>query len=395
MPHGAVITLIYFKKNKLSSQQKIKLLVIPDLFPKYKGDVQGVFLLDYLKCAEPFANIDVLFVRITGEKKGLTNEKEGNCNIYRYCLSDKRIPFYLKPLYYVLWFYKGYLVGTQLEKPDIIHAHGTILSGTLSWLLSRYFKVPFVITEHLGPFSMITKSFWKRNWTRFTMQKANAVLTVSHHLKSEIEQSQIFPKKIIVTHNPVDTNLFVQNTNNSLKRNILFVGRLDHFKGALRCLIAFDQIHSKFPDWKLTIAGDGEDMPAIKSYLSEHQDLSQQINIIGHLQKTQIVNYMHQADFLVFPSRHESFSLVIAEAMSCGLPVITSNQTAPKEYVTENEGILVSPDNMVEIAIAIQNMIGDISKYNRTQIRQAIIDQFSFEVFGQRLNEIYQSELNH
>lgn len=393
-PHGAVITPIYFKKNKLPSQQKIKLLVIPDLFPKYQGDVQGVFLLDYIKCAEPYANIEVLFVRNTGEKKGLTIEKEGHSRVYRYCLSDKKIPFYLKPLYYILWFYYGYQTGKRLEKPDIIHAHGTILSGTLSWLLSRHFKVPFIITEHLGPFSIISKSFWKRNWTRFTMKKANAVLTVSHHLKSEIEQSQIFPKKIIVTYNPVDTNLFRLKDDISLKKNMLFVGRLDNFKGALRCLQAFDRIHSMFPDWKLTIAGDGEDMPAIQSYLSEHHDLNQRVKIIGHLQKSQIVSFMHQADFLVFPSRHESFALVVAEAMSCGLPVITTNQTAPREYVSETEGILVSPDDVNEIAAAIQNMITHISNYSQAGIRQSVIHQFSFDVFGQRLYEIYQTEIN-
>ena len=165
---------------------KINVLVIPDLFPKFKGDVQGIFILDYLTSTASYCNQIVLFGRLTSDKKGITIEKNSQFELYRFSISSKKMAFYLKPLGYLLWFIKGFNIGKNFKNIDIIHAHGSILSGTLSYLLSKKLNVPFIITEHQGPFSMTSDNFWKKNWTKFIMQKAQAVLTVSNHLKQEI-----------------------------------------------------------------------------------------------------------------------------------------------------------------------------------------------------------------
>ena len=373
-------------------KKKIDLLVIPDLFPNFEGDVQGIFVLDYLKSVEEYCTITVLFIRLTG-KKGLTIEKIGNATVYRYCFSDSKIPSFLKPLYYIRWFLKGYSLGKKIKGIGVIHSHGTILSGTLSLLLSKKLKKPFVITEHQGPFSMISGSFWKRNWARFTMQRANKVLTVSEHLKNEILNSNINPKNIEVSYNPVDTELFTLRKP-VLYKNILYAGRLDNFKGALRCLKAFAGIVQLVPEWKFTIVGDGEDALAIKNFLAEHPNLKERVVLKGKQSKAELAQEMQSADFFVFPSRHESFGLVIAEAMSCGLPVITSNQTAPREFVNDQSGVLVSPDDIEEISKAMQGMIKDLSSYDSTTIREGVVKKFSFENFGKKLSNIYQSLLN-
>lgn len=372
----------------MSSVQKIKLLVIPDLFPKFEGDVQGIFVLDYLRAVETFCDIDVLFLRLTG-KKGLHTERIGEASIHRYCVSSKKIPDWLKPFAYMRWFSKGYKLGKEFKGATLIHAHGSILSGTLAYMLSKKLGVPFIISEHQGPFSMTSNSFWKLHWTRFVMQKTNAVLTVSNYLKEEIQASNIHPKKIIVTHNPVDTELFKLKVNNKATHNILFVGRLDEFKGALRCTKAFESIITKNPQHILTIVGDGEEYLPIKKYIEANTQLSTRIILKGSLNKVQIALQMQEADFFVFPSRHESFGLVIAEALSCGLPVIASNQTAPKEFVNQNNGLLVPSDDIPAIAHAMQQLINTFTSYNAAVIRKQIVANFGFIAFGEKLKVIY------
>jgi len=373
----------------LSSEKKINLLVVPDLFPKFEGDVQGIFILDYLKSVKAYCSTHVLFMRLSG-KKGLHTEISNDATIHRYCVSSKKIPSFLKPFAYITWFIKGYQLGKKFTDTDIIHAHGSILSGTLSWLLAKKLRVPFIITEHQGPFSMTSDSFWKLRWTRFIMQRANAVLTVSNHLKEEILTANIHPKKIVVTHNPVDTDLFQLKTNTATTNNILFVGRLDEFKGALRCVKAFHKITAQYPLYTFTIVGDGEDMLPIKSYIESNPSLKSKIYLKGSMSKAAIAAEMQVADFFIFPSRHESFGLVIAEAMSCGLPVIAGNQTAPKEYVTKDCGILIPPDDIDAMATAMQQILNNDSAYQANAIRQHIVSNFSFAVFGKRLQTIYQ-----
>lgn len=376
----------------MNSTKKINLLVIPDLFPKFEGDVQGIFILDYLTCVKDYCTTSVLFMRLTGNK-GLHTEISDSATIHRYCVSSKRVPAYLKPLAYMRWFIKGYQIGKKFKDIDIIHAHGSILSGTLSYLLAKKLKVPFVITEHQGPFSMTSENFWKLRWTSFIMQKANAVLTVSNHLKEEILAAGIHPKKIIVTHNPVDTGLFQVKANTNITNNILFVGRLDEFKGGLRSLKAFHHIMQHNPQYRFTLVGDGEEMPLIKNYLAQNPALKEKVTLTGSLSKAEIAKQMQAAGLFVFPSRHESFGLVIAEALSCGLPVIVGNLTAPKEYVPADSGLLVPPDDVEALAKAMQQMIDHLPGYKPAVIRKHITDHFSFAVFGERLNAIYHSLL--
>ena len=372
---------------------KINVLIIPDLFPKFKGDVQGIFILDYLTATSPYCHNTVLFGRLTSEKKGVTIEKNDTHLLYRFSVTNKKVPFYLKPFYYLLWFIKGYQTGKAMKNMNIIHAHGSILSGTLSYLLSKKLNVPFIITEHQGPFSMTSENFWKRIWTKFIMQKADAVLTVSNHLKQEILHTQIHPKQIIVTHNPVDTDLF-QLKNNAIHKTVLFVGRLDNFKGALRCVEAFDTIHDTFAEWTFTIVGDGEDFQPITHYLNNNPQLKSKIRLTGQLSKTEIAHEMQQSDFLVFPSKHESFGLVIAEALSSGLPVIVGNTTAPQEFVNSKNGLLVNYNSVPEIAKAMEQMINKISDYHPETIRSQIVSDFGFESFGKKTVNIYNSLIN-
>jgi glycosyltransferase involved in cell wall biosynthesis len=372
----------------LDLNKKIKLLVIPDLFPKFEGDVQGIFILDYLKSVKDYCSTNVLFLRLVG-KKGLTVDANDDYTTYRYCISSKKIPAFLKPFAYLIWFIKGYQLGKKFTDTDIIHSHGSILSGTLSYLLAKKLKVPFIITEHQGPFSMTSDNFWKLRWTKFIMQKADAVLTVSDHLKQEILNSGIRPKKIIVTYNPVDTDLFQPKTNTEITNNILFVGRLDNFKGGLRCVKAFEKITEKYPLYTFTIVGDGEDYASIINYI-EGKAFKGKIVLKGSLSKAAIAKEMQKADFFVFPSRHESFGLVIAEAISCGLPVIVGNQTAPKEYVNKDCGLIAPPDDVDAMAKAMEQLISTFTNYTASAMHKQMATDFGFEAFGKRLKFIYE-----
>jgi len=74
------------------------------------------------------------------------------------------------------------------------------------------------------------------------------------------------------------------------------------------------------------VIGDGREMNEILDYMKEKTDFSINIKLEGRKNKNEIRNYFNSSDFFVFPSLFESFSLVLAEALSSGLPVIAGTR---------------------------------------------------------------------
>lgn len=372
----------------MNNKKHINLLVLPELFPEFEGDWKGVFIEDYLKSVETIAT-QTLYIRLTGKKKGITDEIFNNqFNVRRYNLTDKKVSNLLKPFLYIKWFIKGTQLGKAYTDTTIIHAHGAVLNGLLAYFISQKLNIPFVVTEHTGPYSSILNSWLKSNISKFVFNKAAKVLVVSEHQKNEVLKLGIPTEKVEVSHNPVNTDIFKLNAITDTK-NIAFVSRLDEFKGGLRTLKAFHQLIGKHPDYTLTIVGEGEEFEAIQHYISENH-LTNKVILKGTLTKTQIAEVLNKSSFFVFSSRYETFGLVVAEALSCGLPVICTNQTAPKEFINKQNGILVHPDNVDEIAKAMEEMIKNRSNYNAEIIHNQIEKRFGLDSFGKKLIEIYQ-----
>jgi glycosyltransferase involved in cell wall biosynthesis len=375
--------------------QKLNVLVLPDLFPKNENDWVGVFVVDYIKSVIPNCIPLVFYSRLVGDNQDIKQEVFGNdFDVFRWSYK-KQVSSLLKPLYYLLWFSKTVNQIVSLKKEiDIIHAHGAILNGSVAYLLSKQLKVPFVISEHTGPFSKISDSFVKKNWAKFILNRADNVFAVSNHLKKEMIAIGIKEANVTVSFNPVDTNLFKCKPNLSRVKNMLFVSRLEPFKGGLRTLKAFHKLEGKRDNWHLTICGDGPEKDAIIQYVDEFQ-LGNCVTIKGVLTKPEYVKELHNSSFLVFPSLHESFGLIPVEAMTCGLPVITTNSTAMPEYINTQNGILLNSSSVKEISEVMIDMMKNISNYESTIISKNMITRFGIDNFGKMLIENYKTAINN
>jgi len=382
----------------MKDHKKLNILVIADINLRNKNDLRSVFIYDYLRCIAPYCSVKVLSLSLVGDKefvrdKGSRTEcKDNEIDITHFSLVSKKPPVLIKPFYYLYWFYKAYKIGKQYHDIDIIHTHSAILHGTIAILLSKKLKSKLIFTEHTGPFAHVVRSGIRKAWTKYVMEKADVVLCVSNHLKNEILETGIHPKKMIVTYNPVDTNLFKipDGKGKEKYKNILYAGRLDNFKGGYRALLVFKKISEKYPDWTLTIIGGGHDFNLIKQVAESDVNLSKSVFLLGAQPKELIAREMQKMAFFLFPSSHESFGIVIAEAMASGLPVIVGNKSAPKEYVAKEFGTIVNPDNIDEIAAAAENMIQTFSQYSSQKIREYAVNNFGIEVFGKKIVNIYQ-----
>jgi glycosyltransferase involved in cell wall biosynthesis len=195
-----------------------------------------------------------------------------------------------------------------------------------------------------------------------------------------------------VTYNPVDTDLFRPSpTLRPANRRIAYAGRLEEYKGGLRVAQAFASIAARLPDWTLTIAGEGPERHAIRTFIDATPALNGRVELPGAFTKVQFADLLASSDFFVYPSRHESFGLVIAEAMSAGLPVVAPDRGGPAEFVDRRSGVLVPPNDVAAIANSMEYIALHSSRFDRDAIRQTVVDRFGFEVFGKRLLELYRS----
>ena len=382
----------------MSISKKLNVLVIADINPRSESDLRNVFIYDYVRSIAPHCNVKLLSFSLVAKKDLVGNAGskttlfDDTIEITNFSVTNEKPHQLLRPFYYLYWFYKGYSIGKKYKNIDLIHSHSAILQGTISLLLSKKLKAKLIFTEHTGPFSTVVKTGLKKAWAKYMLQKADAVLCVSEHLKNEILENDIHPKKMLVTYNPVDTNLFKPIENNAKEqyKNTLYTGRLDDFKGGYRALLAFEKIAKNNPDWTLSIIGGGHDYQLIEKTVKENPVITERVFLLGAQPKEVITKEMQRTAFFLFPSSHESFGIVIAEAMASGLPVIVGNKAAPKEYVNSECGIIVDPDDVDALAAACEKMIQTLANYDSNKIREQVVNRFGLEAFGKKMLSIYE-----
>lgn len=140
---------------------------------------------------------------------------------------------------------------------------------------------------------------------------------------------------VCVIPNVVNLNTTYKLSNQSSK-SVIFVGRFAKLKGIPYLMEIWRKVQTRHPDWVLNIYGDGEDK-------EKYDDLIATMNIIVHQPTSQIHEAYCDNSILLLTSISESFSLVIPEAMSCGLPVVSFDcPYGPRDIINEGkDGFLI------------------------------------------------------
>ena len=173
---------------------------------------------------------------------------------------------------------------------------------------------------------------------------ANSIIAVSNGIKSDLIKLGAPGNKIKVIYNPFHQN--PQNSNENLKKNILewledneinliAVGELKESKNFLNLVKSIDILKSEYQKKiNLLILGDGDERPKIEKYIIEH-DLQQSIFLPGWVPDP--IPYMKLSTLFVLSSDYEGFGLVIIEAFSVGLNVVSTNSSGPVEILKGGE----------------------------------------------------------
>lgn len=149
----------------------------------------------------------------------------------------------------------------------------------------------------------------------------------------------------------------------SKRKKILSIGRFDKQKDFMNIITAFSYVIKKYKKCNLTLIGDGQDHYKLLNYVNK-LNLTKFIKIIGW--KSNINEYLRMFDLFIFSSLYEGLPNVIIEAMSHGLPVIsTDTPFGPREILDNGTyGILVPMKDPEAMARAIYELLTDEKKYD-------------------------------
>ncbi len=142
---------------------------------------------------------------------------------------------------------------------------------------------------------------------------------------------------------------------------ILFVGRLTREKGVYELLEAAAQLHHEHPDWhwRLVLAGVGPELPALR-LLSEELGLASRVEFAGYLTGEQLDSLYERASMFVLPSYLEGFPTVVTEAMSAGLPIVTTGIRGVADHLEDGTNALfVEPRDPVGLFRAFERLLQD------------------------------------
>lgn len=276
--------------------------------------------------------------------------------------------------------------------PDLIHSQVIYPAGIWGNVLARRFNVPHVITEHWSRLAGFSKSIYFAKGKK-AYAGAGAILPVSGFLKTSIQTlvPELNDSKFTIVGNVVDQALFTFQNTEKKSDELVFcaVATWQHKKNPdkmpelfIDALAALQKQLSR--KLKLVIIGGGNKVADMEKRC---KNAELDTRFTGFLAKEHIAEELHKADYFVHASTIETFSIVVAEALACGLPVICSNTGALPELVDESNGVLCE-NTLPGWTAALEKAIA--TPYDRSAIASQLHQRFSHAAIGAKIAGVYQ-----
>lgn len=220
---------------------------------------------------------------------------------------------------------------------------------------ARKLGIPYIVTPRgmLEPWSLCQKK-WKKKlawwlYQRNDVQKSACVFTTAKMEADHVGNLGITTSRAVIP-NGIETDSYPCKTSiDDVKKQVLFLSRVHVKKGIELLFQAWKRIHPDYADWQLLVMGNGE---AEYIHSLEHRveslGLKDSIKILPPVFGEAKIKVYQESALFCLPSYSENFGMVIAEAMSCGTPVITTTN-CPWDILNEtNTGwcIDLSVDNL-------------------------------------------------
>ncbi|MEK7819281.1 MAG: N-acetyl-alpha-D-glucosaminyl L-malate synthase BshA [Bacteroidota bacterium] len=292
----------------------------------------------------------------------------------------------------------------KFAKLDLIHVHYAIPHATSAYLAKKIIgdKLKVITTLHGTDITLVGLEPSFLPVMKFSIEESDGVTAVSNYLKIETENHYKIQKNINVIYNFVDTNKYQKILNPDLRKvfapkneNILIhTSNFRPVKRVTDVIKIFNQVKKENPT-KLILIGDGPERSTCEK-LTRDLGIDKDTFFLG--KQSEIVNILSLADVFLLPSEMESFGLSALEAMSCEVPVVSSNAGGlPEVNINNKTGFCHEIGDVNEMANSVLNILNDKKLHRNMSLesRKNAVDNFSMEKIISQYEDFYKSFLEN
>lgn len=298
-------------------------------------------------------------------------------------------------------------ISDDVYEFDILHQHGLWMPISLfSKKLKKKTNILKIVQPHgfLMPYSRniskVKKDFIFSLYERSNIESSDMLVACAKEEAKVLRK--LFPKKdISIIPNGIPDEFF--NTENKTKifkrkKRMLFLSQIIPVKGIERIIKSIKEIGvNEFLDWEFLIAGyEDVNYKSILEKMVSDFELKELVKFIGPMFDLDKIKIFDNVDVFLLPSYSENFGIVVAEALSRGLPVLTTKGTPWKELETNNCGFWVDNSDL-----GIKNGILQILECSEYELKEMgikgkklISEKYLWSKCSQKTIEIYKWILN-
>lgn len=278
----------------------------------------------------------------------------------------------------------------EYEHLDVIHVHYAIPHATSAYLAKQIMKeqaheIPIITTLHGTDITLVGSDPSYKNVVDFSINQSDGVTAVSQYLKDETMDRFDIRREIEVIPNFIDLDRFQKSDKSHFKKAIcpndekvvVHVSNFREVKRVPEVVTVFSEIIKSGIEAKLLLVGDGPDRQRAERQCRE-LGICDHVRFLG--KQEQVEEVLSIADLFLIPSGSETFGLAALEAMSCSVPVISSNIGGLPEVNIDGEtGYLCDLDDVECMAEKAVNILSD-KKLHKKMSKNARKNAEKFEM---------------
>jgi glycosyltransferase involved in cell wall biosynthesis len=390
-------------------KDKLHMLLMPSWYKSVENPVLGTFFEEQARAMQKYGyQVGVIYPEYTAPKEIIT-KAPGKFNDF---YMDKGIPTFhirkhgsvpkMRRLSYAMFSSTADRVFEKycavFGKPDIIHAHSVFHAGIAALHISRKHDIPLVITEHLTAYLMgyITNST-DIQVAQEVFRNADGALIVSHNFRKDLEQQLELEEHTFTEIHNVVSDLFFEGYTPAIYRpgepfcfftNSFLLPR----KNVNMIIDAMKIMIDKGRDVQLRIGGEGPMHEALQDQVNR-LGLQKHITLTGKLWRREVKEEIDRSHAFVLASQYETFGVVLIESLACGRPVVCTDSGGPRDFITEEQGVMVSDHDAGALADGMMQLMDRYQGYNQKELIRYCHENFNEHHISSLIREFYMKVL--